>query len=140
VRTFNQKGGRSIAVAIDGDHTFHAGPGNGALSAAISNAVVRLKAQHTGRGPTKAKTYVNRDAVTVVLQDTLTRGDHYLVTAGYPQHVLQSRKHFQNAMREDLVGAVERLTGRTVVAFLSDNSVQPDCAAVVFVLETLPEE
>ena len=36
------------------------------------------------------------------------------------------RRAFQNTMRDDLVGAVERLTGRTVEAFLSDNLHEPD--------------
>lgn len=50
-------------------------PGDGALAAAISNAVVRELSRTTGRGPTKAKTTLGGNAVFVVLQDTLTRGE-----------------------------------------------------------------
>lgn len=39
-------------------------------------------------------------------------------------------------MRHDLVAAVEELTGRTVVAFMSDNHVDPDMAAELFVLDS----
>ena len=38
-------------------------------------------------------------------------------------------------MREDLVAAVELNTGRSVVAFMSSNHIDPDMAAEVFVLE-----
>jgi hypothetical protein len=38
-------------------------------------------------------------------------------------------------MRDELVGAVEDLTGRHVVAFLSDQSVTPDLSTEVFVLD-----
>jgi hypothetical protein len=40
-------------------------------------------------------------------------------------------------MREPLVGAVEQPTGRNVIAFLSDNHIDPDLATETFVLESL---
>jgi uncharacterized protein YbcI len=48
--------------------------------------------------------------------------------------VLQLRKKWQNAMRSDLAGSIERLTGRTVVGFMSDNHINPDLGVEVFVL------
>jgi uncharacterized protein YbcI len=44
------------------------------------------------------------------------------------------RRTFQEAMREPLVGAVEQLTGRHVIAFMSDHHIDPDIAAETFVL------
>ena len=38
------------------------------------------------------------------------------------------RKALQETMRADLVAGVEALTGRTVSAFFSDNSIHPDIA------------
>jgi uncharacterized protein YbcI len=38
-------------------------------------------------------------------------------------------------MRSDCVAAIEDLTGRTVIAFMSANHIDPDLAAEVFVLE-----
>jgi hypothetical protein len=43
-----------------------------------------------------------------------------------------SRKAFQRMMREDMVTRVEAILGRKVIAFFSDNSIDPDCAAEVF--------
>ena len=57
----------------------------GRLGAAISNAVVRLLAEYTGRGPTKARTTIRSDMVIVLLQDTLTKGERVLVTTGVPR-------------------------------------------------------
>jgi uncharacterized protein YbcI len=48
--------------------------------------------------------------------------------------VLASRKAYQNTMRADLVVAVEEFTGREVMAFLSDNHLEPDVAVESFVL------
>jgi uncharacterized protein YbcI len=38
-------------------------------------------------------------------------------------------------MQADLISEIERLTGRKVVAFMSDNTVAPDMAAEIFVLD-----
>jgi uncharacterized protein YbcI len=45
------------------------------------------------------------------------------------------RKAYQDTMRDDLVTGVEEITGRTVIAFLSDNHIDPDIAIESFVLE-----
>jgi uncharacterized protein YbcI len=110
----------------------------GALSAQISTAAVRLVAEYTGRGPTKAHTVINRDSVLILLGDTLTKGERSLAKMGMSDHVQETRRRYQMAMREDLVGAVEEHTGRRVIAFMSDNHLDPDMAAEVFVLEPLP--
>lgn len=43
-------------------------------------------------------------------------------------------------MRNDLVAAVEELLGRRVIAFLSDNHIDPDVAIESFVLEHAPRQ
>ncbi|MEA2659896.1 MAG: hypothetical protein QOF64_2495 [Candidatus Binatota bacterium] len=107
---------------------------NAGASSAISTAVVHLIREYTGRGPTKAKTYVNHDLVTVVLQDTLTKGERSLVTDGRSDSVLHTRLLYQQTMRGALVETVERLTNREVLAFMSANHIEPDMAVETFVL------
>jgi uncharacterized protein YbcI len=107
---------------------------HGALSAAISNAIVKVLADCTGRGPTKARTTIDRDLVMVVLQDTLTKGEQFLVDSDRGEQVLEMRRSYQDAMEVDCRAAIERLTGRHVVAFMSTNNIGPDIAAEVFIL------
>jgi len=106
----------------------------GSMSAAISNAVVRLLSEYTGRGPTKARTYIDEDLITVVLQDTLTKGERSLLRDGEVALVLANRKAFQNSMASELIAAVEELSGRSTMAFLSANHIDPDIAVESFVL------
>ena len=110
-------------------------PEGGALNAAISEVVVRLMAQRTGRGPTKARTTIDRDVIVVVLQNSLTSGEQFLVDRDHSEQVLDMRRAYQAAMRTDCIAAVEALTDRTVTAFMSANHIEPDLAAEVFVLE-----
>jgi uncharacterized protein YbcI len=105
------------------------------VAANISNHVVQLMSSYTGRGPTKAWTSIDQDLVSVVLRDTLTKGERSLVADGRTQLVLDMRKAYQNTMRGDLVAAVQEATGRKVIAFLSDNHIEPDIAIESFVLE-----
>jgi uncharacterized protein YbcI len=101
----------------------------------ISTAAVQLLHEYTGRGPTKAKTLINDDVVTVLLADTLTKGERKLVDSGRSDRVLQLRHDYQLTMRDDLVGIVERQLDRKVIAFMSQNHIDPDLAVEVFVLE-----
>lgn len=109
-------------------------PTPGTMSAAISNATVRTLSEYTGRGPTKARTHISDDLITVVLQDTLTKGERTLVRNGELALVLAGRKAYQNAMKLALIASIEEISGRKVLAFLSDNHVGPDYAIESFVL------
>ena len=105
-------------------------------AASISNRAVQLMSAYTGRGPTKVWTSIDQDLVSVVLRDTLTKGERSLVADGRTELVLGMRKAYQQTMRNELIAAVERLTGRKVIAFLSDNHIEPDIAIECFVLES----
>jgi uncharacterized protein YbcI len=111
----------------------------GSRAAAISNHVVRTMSAYTGRGPTKARTYVNDDVVTVVLRDSLTKGERSLVGDDLDELVLTMRKAYQRTMRNDLIKGIEEILDRKVVAFMSDNHIDPDFAAEIFVLAPAAE-
>ena len=106
----------------------------GSRPAAVANLVVRLMSEYTGRGATQARAYLQDDLVTVLLAETLTKGERTLANEGYAEKVLSMRKAYQHTMREDLVSGVEEIMGRKVIAFMSDNHLDPDFAAEVFVL------
>jgi uncharacterized protein YbcI len=107
---------------------------DGPLHAALSNAVVRIVHDYTGRGPTTARTSIRDDVVVVVLQETLLKAEHSLIDAGKGDLVVEMRRSFQQTMREDFAAAVETLTERTVIAFMSDSQLEPDYSVEVFVL------
>jgi len=108
--------------------------------AQISRAAVHVLREYTGRGPTKARTMIEHDAVTIVLGDTLTKGERILAESGRAEHVMQVRHDYQTVMRDDLVAAVERALDRKVIAFMSANHLDPDLAVEVFILEPTGED
>ncbi len=106
---------------------------------AISNAIVKLLRENTGRGPTKARTTIRDNVVVVMLEQTLTKGEQNLVRKGRADKVIEIRHEFQEAMREESSAIIGELTGRTVIAFMSANHLQPDMAAEIFVLDGPPQ-
>jgi uncharacterized protein YbcI len=118
----------------DERNSHHDGP----VAARISQSAVKVILDYTGRGPTKVRTTINSELVVIVLRDGLLKAEKSLVAAGQGQTVLDLRRKFQEAMRDDLVEIVEENLGRRVVAFMSENHVDPDLAAEVFILE--PED
>src|SRR5215212_2242755 len=103
-------------------------------AAEISAQAVQVVREYTGRGPTKAKTMINEDVVTVLLADTLTKGERRLAENGHAERIIELRHDFQEVMREDLIAIVERQLERKVIAFMSQNHINPDFAVEVFVL------
>jgi len=101
---------------------------------AISNLVVRLLSEYTGRGPTKARTHFNDNLITVIVQNLLTKGERSLVRDGKADLVLEMRRAYQLTMRHDFTSGVEGITGRVVIAFLSANHIDPDIAIESFML------
>jgi uncharacterized protein YbcI len=104
-------------------------------TAEIANEAVGVLREYTGRGPTRAKTMINEDVVTVLFADTLTKGERRLAENGHAERILELRHDFQQVMRDDLVAIVERHLKRKVIAFMSQNHIDPDLAVEVFVLE-----
>ena len=105
-------------------------------SSIISREIVRLHARLYGRGPTKAKTYVHSEYVLCALEDIFTPSEITLIEAEKSDLVRETRVAFQDAMRDEFVGVVQRATGRRVRAFHSPIDPQSNTAAEVFLLAT----
>jgi uncharacterized protein YbcI len=108
-------------------------------AAQIARGMVKLLSEYTGRGPTRARTTVNTNMVAVVFQDTLTKAETNLVSAGQLDSVHRMRRIFHELMREEAIGVVAEVTGREVVSFLSDVDPEANVSAAVFLLDTQRE-
>jgi uncharacterized protein YbcI len=107
----------------------------GQLNAAVTSALVGIHNEHLGRGPTTASTFHYRNVVVTLMHDVLTHAERSLGRGEQVDAIRNVRRLFQTAMEPEFRAAVERLTGRRVVAFIGGNEVDPDIAAEVFVLD-----
>ena len=109
-----------------------------ALTRAISSEIVALYARVYGHDRTTATTYINDNVVLCVLENILTEHEATLIDAGSSAVVIDGRVAFQTDTQDEFTAAVERLTHRRVVAFMSANQTAPGVAAELFFLDATP--
>ena len=108
----------------------------GELLAAISTSIVGILREHYGRGPMKAKTYALDDIIIVVLRGSgFTPLEKTIMESGEPERVIAMREDFQRVMAGRYSGTIEQLTGRKVIAFLSQAHVEPDITMEIFFVD-----
>jgi uncharacterized protein YbcI len=123
------------------EHLVRAGGGRlpdepgGSLRAALANAMVGLKKQYYGKGPTSAKAWILDDYVFVALEGGLTRNEETLLADGKEDVVRSYRLSFQETVGETTMAAVAELTGRKVLTYHSQIVFRPTRAFEIFVLE-----
>jgi uncharacterized protein YbcI len=108
----------------------------GRLLAQISTSIVAILREHYGRGPMKAKTYALDDIIVVVMRGSgFTALEQTIMDSGQPARVIAMREEFQTVMAERYRYTIEKLTGRKVVAFLSQAHVEPDITVEMFFVD-----
>jgi uncharacterized protein YbcI len=108
----------------------------GHLLAAISTRIVGILREHYGRGPMRAKTYVLDDIIVVVMRGSgFTALEQTIMDSGEPDRVIAMREDFQRVMAGRYKETIRELTGRNVVAFLSQAHVEPDITMEVFFVD-----
>lgn len=107
-----------------------------APNAVISREIVQLTKSMTGRGPTRARTHVLDDAVVVLMRDAHTVSEQSMAGAGQQRTVAQGRVDLSEDRRAGFIEIVERVTGRTVISFLTSSHQDPSILVQVFVLDT----
>jgi uncharacterized protein YbcI len=117
----------------------NAGEVSGEELASVSNELVRLLAQHYGKGPTQAKSYICDDWLFCVMKDGITATEQTLLEHGEHDLVRQVRLRFQGLMADAFMGVVEQATGRRVLTYHSQVVFDPDFAIEMFLLAS-PEQ
>jgi uncharacterized protein YbcI len=107
----------------------------GMVLARVSNEVVAILRECYGRGPTKAKSYLNDNYLLTVTEDLLTTVEQTLVERGHQELVRTMRMRFQAVVSDRFKKAVEEATGRGVVTYHSQVTFDPPMGFEIFVLE-----
>jgi uncharacterized protein YbcI len=104
--------------------------------AAISRSMAGWQRELYGRESAKVSAYAIKDMIVVVLRlKHLTPFERCMVDGGEPERVLALRAEFARMMAGRYTHTVEQVTGRTVVALLSQAHVDPDIIVETFFLD-----
>jgi uncharacterized protein YbcI len=105
------------------------------LLAEVTDAMVALHQRYHHRAPVKAKTLLlGDDLLACVMGGVYTDVEKTMIELERAPMVKETRSAFQAAMEQKFIAAVERLSGRAVITFMSDSHVGPDIEVEVFVL------
>ena len=106
-----------------------------ALLEAVTESMVALHQRYHHRKPVTAKTQLMGDELLAcVLGGVYTEVEKTLIEIQQQTIVQGTRSAFQNAMQDTFINEIERLSGRHVVAFISNSHVGPDLEIELFVL------
>jgi uncharacterized protein YbcI len=111
------------------------GLSGGELNAALTDELVGIQSEYLGRGPATASTFYHGNAIITLMHNALTKAETLLAQKGRASEVSEVRGLFRQQMEADFRAAVERLTGRKVLALISGHHLEPDIAATIFILD-----
>jgi uncharacterized protein YbcI len=106
------------------------------LNAAVTSALVAIQHLFLGRGPGTASTFSYGNVLVTLMYDVLTQAEKSLGATDQSDAVTHIRHLYQVTMEADFREAIERLTGRKVLAFISGNHLDPDVCAEMFILDS----
>ena len=107
---------------------------SGEVLAAVSREMVRIKAEHYGKGATEAKSSLGDNFLFCVLKDGITQVERNLLEHDDADLVRRVRLRFQDNMAETFTGAVARISGHEVLTYESQIMFDPDYTVEMFVL------
>jgi uncharacterized protein YbcI len=112
-----------------------------ALLVGVTDAMVALHQHYYHRKPVAANTtLLGGDLLACVLGGVYTDVEKTMIELERTTIVQETRSAFQNAMQHKFIAAIERLSGRSVLAFISNHHVGPDMEIELFLLQPNPDE
>jgi uncharacterized protein YbcI len=111
-----------------------------ALLAAVTDAMISMHERYFHRKPVTAKTLMlGGDLLACVLGGIYTDVEKTMIELQRATMVQETRSAFQTAMQTKFISEVERLSGRGVLAFISNHHVGPDMEIELFLLKPGPD-
>jgi uncharacterized protein YbcI len=101
----------------------------------VTNRIIQVFAENTGKGPERGKSFVNDDLLVTVLGGALTDLEETLLAQGRPELVRHIRIELEHEMREALMRTVAEATGRRVLDYSSQLLVEARVLIELFVLD-----
>jgi uncharacterized protein YbcI len=106
------------------------------LLSAVTDAMVGLHERYHHRVPVTAKSLLlGDDLIACVLGGVYTDVEKTMIELQRTTIVQETRSAFQNAMQHKFIAVIEELSGRAVLAFISNHHVGPDIEIELFMLK-----
>jgi uncharacterized protein YbcI len=110
------------------------------LLTAVTEEMVAMHERYHHRVPASAKTQLlEDDLLAVVMGGVYSDVEKTMIELQRSTQVQETRSAFQVTMQQRFIDSIERLSGREVLAFISNSHVGPDLEIELFVLRSRTE-
>jgi uncharacterized protein YbcI len=107
----------------------------------VTDVMVGLHERYHHRVPVTAKSLMlGDDLIACVLGGVYTDVEKTIIELQRTPIVQETRSAFQNAMQHKFIATIETLSGRGVLAFISNHHVGPDMEIELFLLKPQADE
>ncbi len=107
------------------------------LLTAVTGEMVAMHERYHHRVPASAKTQLlDGDLLAVVMGGVYSDVEKTMIELQRSTLVQETRSAFQDSMQQRFIESIERLSGREVLAFISNSHVGPDLEIELFVLRS----
>lgn len=103
----------------------------------ISRTLVAIFKRNYGKGPVRARSFLQKDVLTIILEGGYTTIEHTLEEHGHTDEIIATRLAMQKAVEDEMRAAIETILNRSVRSFMSANDPANDLQAEVFVLHPI---
>lgn len=107
------------------------------LLTAVTEEMVAMHQRYHHRVPASAKSQLlENDLIAVVMGGVYSDVEKTMIELQRSTLVQETRSAFQDTMQQRFIESIERLSGREVLAFISNSHVGPDLEIELFVLRS----
>jgi uncharacterized protein YbcI len=106
----------------------------GEVRSQLQRSLVALLTEYHGRGPSRAKVFVDENVITCVFEEPFTWAERRLIGSGQEEHVHRGRALLREEQAARIRSLVEGATGRRLLAFMGQSHTNPDVLVWVLLL------
>jgi len=108
----------------------------GNLEEKITNAMIKIQKEQTGRGAGEGKSYILGDMIIVRLKGVLTPEESHLMHASEGRKLVKElRIHLEDVIRPEMEQVMQKITGIKVISVHHDISTKTGESIDVFIME-----
>ena len=108
----------------------------GNLEEKITNVMIKIQKEQTGRGAGEGKSYIVSDMVIVRLNGVLTPAERHLMHMSEGCKLIKELRHFlEEATRPMMEQVIQKITGTKVISMHHDISTKTGESIDVFIME-----
>ncbi len=115
-----------------------ADPTRGQLERSLSQRIQAVYREQLGHQPGKITCQLFAEEVAIIIEDSVTQPEQFLVQSGQRNLVEQLRETLSKALRPSIVKAIEEILNVSVVDLMSDATVETGRTGLIVVLDRMP--